>query len=175
MTNERDHHPKPLTLEEVSQHAVEQTLEHGRHAPTLIAEGAQGSVVVQLDANPDARFDLAFQALGAGVYVAQDNAIGPLRQVFLIAEAWMSSGPQGERPPVLPSEDPNRKEILMITHWRIGRRDNQVATYNLVRNAGGQLTALNRWERATDFVSLRSPILDAFIDGFQVARSGRKN
>ncbi len=59
-----------------------------------------------------------------GVKAAEGDT--PLAAAFLVAEAWMSTRPEGEGlPDVPPSEDPERVEVVIISGSTIDQRQNQ--------------------------------------------------
>src|SRR5262245_26421072 len=117
MTPERpspvEQNPVPLhfTLEAVAEMAEEVLLRDGMHVPTLIAEGEQNAVVLQIPDIADSHEERVSQMGLAGFAIAHGAQIGSLRQLFFVSEGWLSEMPK-DAPFSTPSQDPNRIEVL---------------------------------------------------------------
>ena len=142
MNKEREPQLPRLTLEIVAQQAQETTLEDGGHAPTLIIEGSNRSVVLQFKKIADTHEGRAAQMTSAGFTMAQESVTGIPKQVFLISEGWLSSAKDGQLPDTSPSQDPNRIEVLIVTGVDLTAREYKGVIFEMKRDDEGQLMAL---------------------------------
>ena len=169
---------RPLTLETVASFARETALKENGHAPMLLAEGDRGLVVALFD-RPPALFELRLLAMyGAGLTMAHRGEVGILHQVFFISEAWMSMAERPGDEPVRPTEDPDRKEVLIVYETCMQDRSSDVAIYEIVRDEEKRITGLLEFEppetgKGTEEV--QSPLLDAFIAGYLMGVGGSRN
>lgn len=98
--------------------AKEGMLKNGSHTPTLIAEGQTGKAAIYfLGYLPETTFEKQKMLFGIG----REHGIGHPgnipTQCYFVSEAWVSIQKEGEeRKYRSPSEDPNRKEMLIILH-----------------------------------------------------------
>jgi hypothetical protein len=164
-----------LTLKEVTRTAKEAALQKGGHAPTIIAQGSAGSLVGTLEQFPQTHKAKVGQMFSAGFLLGQTGKVGRLEQVFFISEGWLSQPEPGQLPERPPSQDPNRLEVLLVTHREVAPQRNTMACLEMVRNPEGQLTALRdirqpEWNERSG--RLESPLLDAFVEGFQAGMAG---
>jgi hypothetical protein len=152
--------------------AKEVTLRDGQHLPTVIADGSAQTAIVQLAELPNTHEGRAQQMYMTGFLLADSRQIGKLKQVFFISEAWMSTPREGELPTVPPSQDPNRKEILVISAMRVPDHDTKMAIFEMLRSQEGQLTDLKEYEPVTsENTDVDSPLLRAFAAGFDEGTS----
>jgi hypothetical protein len=176
MKRERESQPPPLTLERVVAMAVETALREGKHPPTVIADGGRQSALLQLSELGATHAERAGQMLLTGYAVGKSGRIRALKQVFLVSEAWRSAA-LSDRPPVAPpSQDPNRKEVLLVMGMRPGEDEVQIACMEMLRNTKGDLVELKPVEpMQTTGAHGESPLLAAFIEGFRVGRAGSRD
>lgn len=50
----------------------------------------------------------------AGQALARDSGAEQLRSVYFVSEAWLSQAQDGRLPDVPPSQNPQRKEVLIV-------------------------------------------------------------
>ncbi len=82
----------------------------------------------------------------------------------------MSMVMEGKPPNVRPSQDPNRKEVLIVSGLRVEDQLKGLRLYEMRRNFRGKLTDLDEvkpGEGKSGTVDV--PLLDAFVEGFQIA------
>src|SRR4051794_8174664 len=79
-----------LTLEQVTQMAQKVILEQGGHHPTLIVEGHNQSLILQIQPIAPTAEGRAQQLFRIGYMLGQTGEIGVLQQAFFISEAWVS-------------------------------------------------------------------------------------
>jgi hypothetical protein len=168
MPNETPKSPLLLTLDDVSQIARETLLAQGRHAPTVIAEDQRRAVVVQLEAMAATHEARAEQMFVLGFSLAASGEVGVLQQVFFISEAWMSIAEPGKPLEHPPSEDPKRKEVLLIARQVLKPPTHEVVIFEMQRDDQGVLRSLQpapAREKAPD-EEARNWLLNAFVIGF---------
>lgn len=165
-----------FTLEEVTRLAKETAIQSGGHTPTIIAEGASGSAIGQLKNLPGTHQDRARSFYTAGHALAQSGEVGVLKQVFLISEAWISIAAGDKALEMPPSQDPDRKEVLVVYSLRVEGHRADAVFLEMLRDAEGQLADLKDFKPGGEEEGrLENPLLDAFVDGFRVAMSQKLN
>ena len=176
MGKETDRRPHELTLEEIARAAKDVALRDGGHAPTIIAEGGLESVVGQLPELPGTTKGRVRYLRSVGLTLGQSTDIGPLKRVFFITEGWMSSPQGGIFPDVRPSLDPNRTEVLLVLQMMVNEHQTHGVGFEMIRNADGHLTVLRELSDLNDDgAQADSPLLEAFVTGFQSGRQSRAN
>lgn len=169
MNKEREPKPYHLTIEGIAQTAKEITLVNGVHSPTVIVEGSQCSIAAEFHELLDTFEGKLNQLFLTGVNFARNGEVGRLRQVFFISEAWMSLIQEDEVPATPPSEDPDRKEVLIISGKDISLQETHMIICEMIRDDQGVLTDIRDLEGEDTEQALEFPLLNAFIDGFSVA------
>src|SRR6266700_2813126 len=104
-----------ITLEEIISDAKEIMLRDGNHVPILIVEGSKNSAAGQIPKLPETHKEKMKVMHRFGQVVANSGRIDQLKQVFMVTEGWMSIASPDEQVELRPSEDPNRKEVLVIS------------------------------------------------------------
>jgi hypothetical protein len=170
MQHERDPQPAHLTLEQVTATATETLLTTGSHPPLLILDGEAEPVGFELELpNTAARRQEVLYMVG--IFVARNDMVGTLHQVFLITEAWMGAAVDPGTDFRPPSEDPNRKEVLLIMNRSRSSSPVRAVTLEMLRDDQGVLQALKDVSSVgPDHASPVSPLLDAFLDGYTILR-----
>jgi hypothetical protein len=165
-----DESSKPrLSLEEVAQFAKTVTLEDGYHRPTVIVEGALQVIATQLESIAPTHEGRAQQMFMLGAVLAERSELGVLQQVFFITEAWMSIATKDNPPRILPSQDPQRKEILAVSRMTFLPPQTEMVIYEMKRDSEGKLISLEDIDRkiaSENEVQAESPLLEAFAIGF---------
>jgi hypothetical protein len=157
----------PIAFDEVVRVATETLLRDGYHIPTIFAEGSSASAAIQIDSLASSSVERQAQLFIAAMQLALEGRLGSLQQVILITEAWMSEA-EGTKPPVIPpSEDPNRREILIVTGRNLREDAVRFAVFDMVRDAEGQLVEIIAHPEPDEAHKLESPLLDAFIAGYK--------
>lgn len=175
MDKDRDKRLPSLSFEQVTQLAKEILLQQGSHLPTVIVERHNQMVVAQLSPLDDTHEGRAQQMFSAGYVLAESKAIGVLKQVFLICEAWMSTASEGKMPDVPPSADPQRKEVLIISNLQVYEQTGKVAVFEMLRNQAGELMELREFQEHLTATHADSPLLTAFIHGFDAGTNNPTN
>ena len=139
----------------------------GHHAPTLIIDGSARPVIVQIDGLAPTFEGRIQQMFVAGQALACDGDAGRLRNVYFVSEAWLSQAQGGKLPEVPPSQDPQRKEVLIVDGVEAKSHRARVAIYEMVRDEQGNLREIREIILPDDSTtSSDSPLLEAFLTGF---------
>jgi len=129
-------------FDEITRLAKESALKHGKHIPTLIVERSTQTVYTRFTQFPGPYEERAHRLFAAGYSLAEEGEVGNLKQVFFISEGWMSSGVAGKLPDVPPSQDPNRKEVLVISGLQVLGHKTTIRLLEILRNGAGKLIGL---------------------------------
>lgn len=167
MRKEWQPRPAPITFEQVTRLAQEALLHDGYHAPTLIIDGSTRPVIVQIDGLAPTFEGRVQQMFVAGQALASDGGAGRLRSVYFVTEAWLSQAQKGKLPDVPPSQDPQRKEVLIVDGVEARSRQARVAIYEMLRDEQGNLREIRELKLPDDSSSSAdNPLLEAFLTGF---------
>lgn len=176
MSKERGEKYQPISIENIAYLAKETALEYGGHVPTVIAVGESGPLIGQFPDLPGThagRKDLMRQS---GYALARSGAVRDLRQVFFISEAWVSAAKQPGEPPIQPSLDPARIEALIVSGLETKTRRSKLILYEMIRDEDGDLSELRRLSDLEEADGqLDSPLLNAFVEGFNAGILGSQN
>lgn len=137
----------------------------------LLVEGSAHGLMIplyDLPAESDAKQERLFMA---GLAVGKTGTVGDLRQVFFIAEAWMSAAIGGKIPDVPPSKDPRRVEVLIITSLAVAPKETDALLFELIRDPRGHLLDVKEAPRLPEKGSYDSPLMEAFLQGYQLGQS----
>jgi hypothetical protein len=171
MSHEHDQTPVPITFEQIAEAAKERLLADGSHPPLLVLDGDIKTVGVDLKFpnTSDRRQELMYVV---GLGVARTGIVGALRQVFLVSEAWMSHVEPGQRTAPMPSEDPKRREVLLISSLRLEGRQKRIAVIEMLRDTEGVVQELREVtpDLTTD-PNQGNPLLNAFVAGYTQGRA----
>ena len=158
-----------LSIEAVSTLACEALIQEGEHSPLILAQGnglPVGTMLSHMPSNFEQRIALMAR-LGAELKLSGD--IRHLKQVFFIHEAWYSSVKDGKLPNVRPSQDPQRKEVLIVAQWQVARNQGDVRIFEMIRS-GEDFLELQPLAIPQDAEkSIQSPLLEAFVHGFRLS------
>ena len=148
--------------------AQETLLRDGHHASTLIIDGSTRPVIVQIDGLAPTFEGRIQQMFVAGQALARDGGAGRLRSVYFVSEAWLSQAQEGKMPDVPPSQDPQRKEVLIVDGVEAKSRRARVAIYEMARDGEGNLREIREIKFLNETsASSDSPLLEAFLAGFR--------
>ena len=145
-------------------------MEDGNHVPILIVEGSRGLAISQMRDVPDTHDERLLLMRSLGQAAATSRKLGLLKQVFFISEGWMSLGDQGRPPELRPSEDPNRKEVLIISGLELKARQKSLKLFEMIRDPEQRVVDLAELIPPHDKDGrIEIPLLDAFVEGFRLA------
>lgn len=160
---------QPLTLESVVRLAKQVILRDGHHQPALIADGDRRRVVTWIEPMGTTHDARVLQMIVMGEVLAEQGDLGVLRQVFLITEAWMSIAAADQPLRLAPSQDPQRKEVLVVSQLAIRPPQTELVLFEMKRDRQGKLTKLETLDlqiKDDPSTHAESPLLEAFAIGF---------
>src|SRR5215211_7133057 len=104
-----------ISLEEIISNAKEIMFRDGNHVPILIVEGGKSLIAGQIPDMPETHGERMELLRFFGQVAAKSGRVDQLRQVFMISEGWMSEPGEDKPTDLRPAQDPNRKEVLIIS------------------------------------------------------------
>jgi len=170
MRKEWKHRPAPLLVEQGTRLAQEVLLRDGQHVPTLIVDGFKNPIVIQVE-----RLAPTYEARRQQLYItgqaqSHEGTAGRVRSVYFVIEAWLSQAREGKPPMMRASQDPQRKEVLIVSGLSglIGhRRQVHLAIFEMLRDEQGALQELRDYAFPDDpELAADTPLLEAFLTGF---------
>jgi len=164
---EQDH----ITLEEIISNAREIMLRDGNHVPMLILEGNKNIVAGPIRDLPDTHDERMELMHFLGQAAAESGRVDQLQQVFMVSEGWISMSSEDKPTGTRPSQDPDRKEVLIISAVQIKERKKQMKVFEILRDSSEQVVGLEEFlpdEKKKD-ESVEIPLLEAFVHGFRMA------
>lgn len=161
----------PPTFDDLITEATEHMLAVGYHISTIFAVGSRNVLVVMGDMPTESKVREWFM-YAVGRQTAREN-IGTLRDVYCIMEAWMGLF-DPDNPTSMPSDDPNRIEVLMLSHYDLRASRLDLVVFALLRDGHGNLSDLAKIADTRDRKDSapESPMIDAFMSGYHDARRG---
>ena len=163
-------------FEEIVANAKELVLESGHHLPVVIIEGSKNLIVSSFQDLPSTHGERMRMMRFVGQAAARSGQVGHLEQVFMVSEGWMSMAHEDNPPKMRPSEDPNRKEVLIISGFDIQQRKKNLKLFEMVRDKNQHVIALPEiLPPQTKDGKVEIPLLDAFAEGFLFAHQARFN
>lgn len=159
-----------MKIKDITEWAKEFMLKDGKHAPTLFVETDAPQMVIaelaDMPGTPDARL-LYFMAVGRKF--AAEHPGARVREVAFIVMAWANKYVPGQPiPKMRPSQNPDRMELLTISHLIVNadnsmRLDGQMV--EIIRDEKGKVRDLYHLPATVE--GGQSPILTLFVLGFQ--------
>src|SRR3972149_10346685 len=113
MSPERDQYR--ISFEKIISNAKGIMLRDGKHVPVLIMEASKNLVVGQIPDMPATHGERVELMRFLGQAAAKSGRVDQLQQVFMVQEGWMSVATEDKPADLRPSQDPNRKEVLIIS------------------------------------------------------------
>jgi hypothetical protein len=106
-----------------------------------------------------------------GQAAGKSGRVEQLRQVFMVLEGWMSVATEDKPPQVRPSQDPNRKEVLIVSGIQMKELKRQMKVYEIMRDSDEKVVGIEEFvpDKEKKDQSVETPLLDAFVHGFQFA------
>jgi len=166
-----------LTLEEIISNAKEIMLRDGNHVPVLIVEAGNSLLAGQITNLPETHGERLELMRFLGQAAAKSGRVDQLQQVFMVTEGWMSEPSKDIPARIKPSEDPNRKEVLIISAIQLKEHKKQVEIFEILRDNNAQVVEIEKFlpDEKKEGDSVEAPLLDAFVEGFQTAFQARYN
>ena len=176
MSKERQQ-PEQTTIEHIVHVAREAALAHGGYIPTIFVKGSQQSIVLQVPELEDTHDARRLQMQMMGWLLGRGGQFGTLKQVFLVTEAWMSSGDEDDPPVFPPSQDPHRVEVLTIFGYQLETDTGEMRLLEMMRDSNGDLTDLQPFAMPDKVAghSVQSPLMEAFVEGFRSGKTPKQD
>lgn len=163
----------PFTLETVIHTAKAVILKHGSHIPTVIATDKGQAIMTQIEDLHPTHEGRKLQLFTLGLVLALSGEIGVLQQAFFISEGWMNAAQAAKAAQTRPSEDPQRREVLLVAHMDVPTRKSDLVVMEMIRNKKGKLTRLEDFQQSKEeSITVENPLLLAFVRGFVQGRAG---
>ena len=162
--------PAPITFEQVTRLAQESLLHNGSHPPTLIVDGSKNPIFIQMERLAPTYEARLQQMYITGQALSHEGTAGRVRSVYFVTEAWLSQARDGVLPGMRPSQDPQRKEVLIVSGLSglIGHRQQvHLAIFEMLRDEQGALGEIRDYTFPDDpELVADTPLLEAFLTGF---------
>jgi hypothetical protein len=167
---------KPITLEEIISNAKEIMMRDGKHVPVLIMEADNKVVAGQIPDMPPTHGERVELMRFLGQAAAKSGKVNNLQQVFMVTEGWMSEPSVDGDELLPPSEDPKRKEVLIVSAIQMKERKKHLKVYEIARDQDEQVTGMEEFvPEDPQETSVEVPLLDAFVQGFQTGFQTKYN
>jgi Protein of unknown function (DUF2958) len=173
--NERSR-PSPLerdqplmSLEELIPLAAEMLLRRGEVIPTVIIETHGNLAVGQIPDMPETHQERVELMRFLGEETAKSGRVEQLEQVFMVTEGWMSEGSEEMTKHRRPSNDPNRKEVLIVSAIQVKEQKKLLKILEIVRDSDEEVVLKEVSPSEGKEGSVELPLLEAFVEGFQTA------
>jgi hypothetical protein len=171
-----------VNIPDIVQMAKDSILEHGEHRPELHIEYKDEERAIAIFA--DFPYKTAFERKQAlfvtGRKIGLESKDKEIAQVVFIIEAWVSTQKRGEpRPSMPPSEDPNRKEVLLIQLLEPNKVTHSLKqslhVVEMLRDGSGKLVDLLHDREEMNVDNTSSNLLTSFLAGFESAKLSDKD
>jgi hypothetical protein len=163
----------PRTLDEFADTTCAELLSCGGVSPTLEAHTAD-SVYALVLANMPPNANLQREVFGLGARFGADPACAdqPLTDLFMSSETWLRMLAPGEqvRAGSL-ADDPQRLEVLVVTHTRVESGAVEGRIYLMQRDGAGRLCGLTLREELQGAVEVTDNLSGSFLAGVKVGRA----
>ena len=171
MTPERERpEPDHISFEEVVSNAKEVMLREGQHLPLVVLETNSKVLVSHIPDMPLTYGERVELMQFLGQFVAKSGSVGRLEQVFMVSEGWLRET-KDDQSELSPSQDPNRREVLIISGIQMKERKKRLELLQIIRDADERVTRLEEFlpegQKREEIVEI--PLLEAFVQGFQTA------
>lgn len=175
-----------MTVERTLQHfifedavriAKETAFKDRMGGPTIIVGSNEKPVIKQLPELTGTRAHMVKEHhfFSAGLELARGGEITDLEQICFICKgcAFISKEDRSFVDPC--PEDSRWEEMLLIYSLQIRERQSKLTAYEICRDLDGHLTGLTEFEVEKHQTNVLTPLLKAFILGFEIGVRGRSN
>ena len=165
-----------ISFEEIISNAKEKMLLDGKIEPILVIESSKSLVIVPLQDMPETHGERIGLMRFLGQVTAKSGRVNQLQQVFMVTEGWMIKANEDEHVKTRPSEDPNRKEVLIISGMQMRERKKHLKLFEILRDSNERVVGLEGFSPdAKKYESVEIPLLEAFVYGFNMAFQTKYN
>lgn len=172
-----------MELDKIIQHAKDHILKHGNHLSEILVEleGEEVYILAVPDiVNEETTYEKQKNFFTTGIMIGEKHRNKDICQVIFIVEAWMSQASEdGSRKYDQPSQDPNRKECLIINTLDIVPKEDGshieqgMNMVEIIRDGAGNLIDLLQWKLPEQGKS-HSPLLIAFLAGYSSTKLSKE-
>src|SRR5687768_8102158 len=120
-------------------------LRDGEHVPVLIMEADNKLVAGQIPHMPATHGERVELLRFLGQAAAKSGQVSQLQQIFMVTEGWMSVASEDKSAEIQPSQDPNRKEVLIISAIQMKERKKQMKVFEILRDSSEQVVGLEEF------------------------------
>jgi hypothetical protein len=133
-----------MNISDILSMAKETVLHNGGHAPMLYVEGEQGDVTMAYFADlPGTTFEKQIMLFGLGREHGIAHPGNRVQKVYSISEAWVSTAMHKGKPKYnAPSEDPNKKEMLIVLYLDGSTAKTTMHRFEMLRDGEGAFMGL---------------------------------
>lgn len=171
--------PNHISFEEVISKSKETLLQTGHHKPILILDDIQRLITVEIGIQniPPTHGEALDLFRFLGQATAKSGTVQKLRQVFMVSEAWLTLPKDDDGKQKQASQTPHRVEVLIIAGLQIKENTRQTKILEIIKNNDAKAVQTHDLEPARESEDKKTltPLLDAFVDGFQTAHTIRYN
>ena len=171
--------PNHISFEEVISKSKEILLQTGHHKPILILDDIQRLITVEIGIQniPPTHGEALDLFRFLGQATAKSGTVQKLRQVFMVSEAWYTLPKDDDEKHNKATQTPNRVDALIISGFQIKENTRQTKILEIIKNHDAKAVQLHDIEpaRERNDEKTHTPLLDAFVDGFQTAYKIRYN
>jgi len=160
-----------MNFEEFIPLAAEILLRNKAVTPAVIIETGGQLAVGQISDMPATHEERVELMRILGEQTAKSGTVEQMEQVFMVAEGWMS-----ENEGVRPSDDPKRKEVLIVSAIQIKEHMKLLKVLEIIRDSDRNITGLKEFspeQKGEGIIEI--PLLEAFVEGFQTAFRAKFN
>ena len=139
---------------------------HGGITTTLIVCGTRKTISFLM---PESKKHIgrAEQLIRLATQLAHSRTVGEIDLVVLVTQAWASPA---RVPFIIPSTDPNRCEVLVISALDGVTKEQKLLLYACIREPNGDLTDFKPLP-VPALVKVEGPLLRAFLTGYRLVKS----
>jgi hypothetical protein len=160
-----------MTTEDVIHLASDTLTTCGTHAPTLILEDTRQKYALALPSTAETWEHRAAEMFALGTVVGRGEWLGDLTQGFFNSEPWAAIAPPGRVPNHRPSQDPSRREVLVIVRFSAERSAEEITISEVKRAENGSGSVLRPFQQGPfELPATQSAVLAAFVSGYRRAR-----
>ena len=76
---------------------------------------------------------------------AKSGSVDQLQQIFMVSEGWMSVASEDKPAEIRPSQDPNRKEVLIVSAIQMKERKKYLKVFEILRDSTEQVVGLEEF------------------------------
>jgi hypothetical protein len=160
-----------MQIEKIIQMSKDLILKNGSHMPAMHIEFKNGKSTLALMPtafNTKTNFEKVQNFYTAGSMIGKEYPGESIAALAFVAEAW-GSVPSPDNPnfEVMPSKDPKRVEVLIITSITLSEEKAKLHVVELIRDGQGKLMDILPWSDYDEDTVVDTYMLASFAAGFE--------